>query len=486
MAFSSIRGPGLKPSPDIIATIARHPNLSSDQEAELILKAQGGDQGARQTVIYSNLAWICSVGGRLSRNGIEDGELISEGYFGLNKAIDQWNPLKGGNLRTFSARKIYKFQSEAIRQKNHIRLPKSTHEQLSKLKKAAAALGEDATVIQLAEETGIREKRIEQIQAVTQPVSLNSATGDQGNYELLDLQADDSQECLDPAISSELLDLIEKLHPRQREILHLYHWEDMSFQKISKCLGLSASQIQKIYKQSLNLLRRFLEGEINEFPALPLLEWRDYVFAKLFLSTGLSQIFTTVITKLQRLKRLHRTNATTSSNSTSSLIKDSTEGLVSLEVQLKIQSRLEPIISPFTGLPRLWHLLKREQPHLSRTNTHQTDSGGLRDGPKYLLDTFWHGISCIAKFLGYWPGAPRGSDQHRCRNGDRWRCRGKTQGHYQKKKVKLRIHPEIPLVKRYQLVRRKTKHKIEYRNSIRPFLRHSIYQSKSFPLNILS
>ncbi|MGR3278531.1 sigma-70 family RNA polymerase sigma factor [Acaryochloris marina NIES-2412] len=471
-----IKGTGLRPSPEIIATIVRHPKLSPDREAELILKAQDGDSEARQTVIYSNLAWICSMGGSLSHKGIEDGELISEGYFGLNKAIDQWDPGKGGNLRTFSKEKIYKFQSEAVHQKNHIRLPKSTYEQLSKLKKATAVLGEDVTVAQLAEKTEIKEKRIKTLQEISQPVSLNSVTGDRENLELLDQQADDCLGSLDPALSSELLDLVDRLHPRQREILHLYHWEELSFQKISDYLGLPAKQVRKLYKQALELLRRFLQGEINEFPALPLLEWCNFVFAKIFLATGLSQIFNVVVAQLKRLKNLHRNNHTGLIQSHPTVSQSSTEILPEPDREIGTQNLVEPSAQHSPWYQRLWHFLNSGKSLDSRVSTHQIDSGGLRDGPKFLLDTFWHGIRCIAQFLGYWPGSPRGSDQHRCHRGDRWRCRGETEGHYQKKKVKLRIHPTIPLVHSRQFLRKKTKSKIKCRNSIRPFLRHSIYQ----------
>lgn len=474
-----IKGTGLRPSPDIIATIVRHPKLSPDREAELILKAQNGDSEARQTVICSNLAWICSMGGSLSHKGIEDSELISEGYFGLNKAIDQWDPGKGGNLRTFSKEKIYKFQSEAVHQKNHIRLPKSTYEQLSKLKKATAVLGEEATVAQLAEKTEIKEKRIRTLQEISQPVSLNSVTGDRENLELLDQQADDCQGSLDPALSSELLDLVDRLHPRQREILHLYHWEELSFQKISDFLGLPAKQVRKTYKQALELLRKFLQGEINEFPALPLLEWRGFVFAKIFLATGLSQIFNIVVTQLKRLKNLHRNNHTGLVQSQLTVSQNSTEVLPESDSELPIQASAEQSTQHSPWYQRLWHFVNRGKSLDSRVSIHQIDSGGLRDGPKCLLDYFWHGINCIAQFLGYWPGSPRGVDQHRCRSGDRWRCRGKTERRYQKKKVKLRIYPTIPLAHYRQSSRKNTKPKIEYCNSIRPFSRHSICQLKA-------
>ena len=478
-----IKGNGLKPTLDIMGVIARHPRLSSDREAELILKAQDGDYEARQTVVYSNLAWICSMGGNFGHEGIDDCELISEGYFGLNRAIDQWNPEKGGNLRTFSAKKIYKFQSEAIRQKNHIRLPRSTYEQLSKLKKATASLSEDVTVAQLAKATNIREKRIEQLQAISQPVSLNNVAGDQGNLELLDLQTDDSQGSLDPAISSELLDLIDKLHPRQREIIRLHHWEELSFQKISDVLGLPAKRVRKIYKQSLVLLRKFLQGEINEFPALPVLQWHGFVYTKIFLATGLSQIFDVAVANLKRLKRLLCKNQTAPVCSKVPVSQSATEVLPKSDLGLDIQAQAGQSTQQSAWHQRLWHFVKGDISACAR-NTHLIDSGGLRDGPRYFLYYCWHGIYCVAQFLGYSPGSSRGSDQPRCRSGDRWRCRGQTEGYYKKRKVKPRIYQKILPVHNSQLLRNIARPKIEFSNTINSFTRPLINQSKHRHINL--
>lgn len=479
---------GLRPSPDIITTISRYPKLSPEREAELILKAQDGDYKAREIVICSNLYWICSVGGRFTRSsGIDDVELISEGYFGLNRAIDQWNPKKGGNIRTFSQRKIYKFQSEGIRKRNHIRLPKSTYEQLSSLKKATASLGEDASIAQLSGKTKIREKRIEQLQAISQPTSLNVIAGKSEDLELLDWQVDESQEKLDPAISSELLDLVEKLHPRQREVLHLHYWEEMSFLKISEFLGKPQKQVRKIYKQAIGLLRKFFEGEISEFPALPLLQWNNFVFAKIFLTTGLSKIFNAVVTQLQRLKRLHQNNHTTQTaphQPELPVSQNSTEVLLGDDRAWTVRNQAEYSTPHSAWYQRLWCFLNVAKTPFPNATKHRIDSGGLRDGPRYLVYYFWHSISCVVQFLGYWARSPRGSDQYRCRSGDRWRCRGETEGRCKKKKVRLRIYPKIPLVHDRPFFEHNTKPKIEFTNKINSFSRHPIYRHRYTHINI--
>lgn len=69
---------GLHPAPAVSSAINRNPKLPSDQEAELILRAQNGDHEARQQIITANLAWICSLGGSSSGKGLNDDELLSE------------------------------------------------------------------------------------------------------------------------------------------------------------------------------------------------------------------------------------------------------------------------------------------------------------------------------------------------------------------------------------------------------------------------
>jgi RNA polymerase sigma factor (sigma-70 family) len=377
-------------------------------------------------------------------------------------------------------RKIRKFQSQEIqRQRDQIRIPKSAHEQLSKLKKASAALGEGATVAQLAKETQIREKRIEQLQAISQPTSLNVATGSSGDQELLDQQADGSPAAFDLAIRSELVDLVKKLHPRQREVINLYHWQEMNFQQISDLLSLPIHRIKQIYKQALELLRQFLEGKINEFPPQPLLQWQQFIFAKLFLSTGLSSIFTGVVEKLQRLKRLHRNNSTPISPEQPGS-QSETEVSSSHDLGLDTQNH--------DGIPRkhsawherLWRYLSHGVELFSRIFTYRIDSGGLRDGSKYLLGNCRHDPSGLAQFLGYWTRSPCGGGQPRCCFRDRWRGRGQIERCFQKEQLISKICRHNFVVFGHRRSRPRTKPKIEYSNNIVLFSRPSISQDNAF------
>lgn len=469
MPLTSQTRRGLRPAPAVSAAIDRNPKLSPEQEAELILKAQNGDHAARQQVINANLAWICSLGGGSIGKGLEDDELLSEGVIALNRAIDQWLPDKGGDIRTYSKKKILKAQSEATSTVDPIRVPKSAQEQRAKLRKATAKLGEKATITQLAEEAQIREKRIEELQSISQPTSLNILVG-KGDTELLDLQADSS----DATLALELESAIEHLETREQTILRLRFLGGFTFQEIGDFFNLTNQRIQQIYKAALERLRVWLVGEkpedlaqSQEFPEAtqpipaPAL-WEHLVFAKLVLATGFCRIFDVFARTLKRVKPRSSQRKKTSSP----------------------QSVLQPLHDHRLGLPGDSKILNFRNPapppileSETEVITHQINSGGLRDGPQNLLDSCWHGLDCLAQFLGDWPGTPQRRNQHRCCIRDRGRGRRQTQ---------RRSHPKERLVSNdcrtvflwvsHHRLKPRTKPKIDISNNILRFSRPSINQ----------
>lgn len=458
MPFTPQNRKGLRPAPAVSATIDRNPKLPSEQEAELILKAQKGDHDARQQVINANLAWVCSLGGTSLGKGLEDDELLSEGVIALNRAIDQWMPDKGGDIRTYSKDKILKAQSESIATVDPIRLPRSAREQRSKLRKAINQIGEGATVAQLAEQTELREKRVEELQSIAQPSSLNIIVG-KGNTELLDLQADLN----DSTLALELQSVMEQLEPREQEILHLRFWDGLTFEEIGDFFNLTSQRIQQICKKALVCLRRWLRGEreddfapsqagIENIPVEPQTLWQQFAFAKWVLVTEFGRTLNLKQSK-QTPQRQHNRP-------------------VVLLPTPSIQGEVEP--AQHSGIRcEASHLRVFSTSRWFKVATHRIDSGGLRDGPQHLLDSCWHGLNCLAQFLGDWPRPPQESNQHRCRFRDRRRSRRQTQRKsYSKEGLILNVDWTSVLLLGHQRYKPKTKPKVEIYNKIMRFSRN--------------
>ena len=83
--------------------IAKVPLLTIKEEGELAELIRGGDEKARQQMITANLRLVVKIAQDYSNFGLGLLDLISEGNIGLMKAVERFDPNKGGKLSTYAA-----------------------------------------------------------------------------------------------------------------------------------------------------------------------------------------------------------------------------------------------------------------------------------------------------------------------------------------------------------------------------------------------
>ncbi len=83
--------------------IGQIPLLTPDQEIELAAKIKKGDKAARSLMIRSNLRLVVKIAHDYANLGLPLLDLISEGNIGLMKAVERFDPAKGGKLSTYAA-----------------------------------------------------------------------------------------------------------------------------------------------------------------------------------------------------------------------------------------------------------------------------------------------------------------------------------------------------------------------------------------------
>lgn len=88
--------------------------LSTEEEQELLLKKQAGDEGARNILIERNLRLVAHIVKKFDNTGEDNEDLISIGVIGLIKAINTFNPQKNTRLATYAARCIENESSMSI------------------------------------------------------------------------------------------------------------------------------------------------------------------------------------------------------------------------------------------------------------------------------------------------------------------------------------------------------------------------------------
>ena len=82
------------------------PPLSKDEEAELIARLDGGDEGVKSQLIERNLRLVVYIARRFENTGVGIEDLISIGTIGLIKAINTYQPAKNIKLATYASRCI--------------------------------------------------------------------------------------------------------------------------------------------------------------------------------------------------------------------------------------------------------------------------------------------------------------------------------------------------------------------------------------------
>lgn len=80
--------------------------LSEKEESEIILRAENGDEDARNTLVEHNLRLVVYIAKRFDNTGIDIEELISVGTLGLIKAVKNYNGDRKIKLATFASRCI--------------------------------------------------------------------------------------------------------------------------------------------------------------------------------------------------------------------------------------------------------------------------------------------------------------------------------------------------------------------------------------------
>ncbi|NOZ24756.1 MAG: sigma-70 family RNA polymerase sigma factor, partial [Nitrospirae bacterium] len=88
--------------------------------------------------------------------------------------------------------------------------------------------------------------------------------GDYNIYEhIQDENAEDPLTLIEKAdIKHQLEKAMDRLPEREKLILSLYYWEEITFKEIGKVLGISESRVSQLHSQAIIRMRAYVEGNI--------------------------------------------------------------------------------------------------------------------------------------------------------------------------------------------------------------------------------
>lgn len=265
--------PGVKINDPVrmyLKEIGRVPLLTADEEIELAIRIEQGDQAASRRLAEANLRLVVSIAKRYVGRGMLFLDLIQEGNMGLLKAVEKFDFRKGFKFSTYATWWIRQAITRAIAdQARTIRIPVHMVETINKLirvsRQLLQELGREPTAEEIAEEMGITPEKVREIQKIAQePVSLETPIGEEDDSHLGDFIED--QDALAPAdaaayelLKEQLEDVLDTLTEREENVLRLRFGLDdgrtRTLEEVGKVFGVTRERIRQIEAKALRKLR---------------------------------------------------------------------------------------------------------------------------------------------------------------------------------------------------------------------------------------
>src|SRR6202048_5025319 len=253
--------------------IMQTPLLTAQQEIELAARIKKGDQKARAWMIKANLRLVVKIAHDYLNLGLPLLDLISEGNIGLMKAIERFDPAKGGKLSTYGAWWIKQSIKRALaNQSKTIRLPVHLIDKIYKLNRASLTmseeLGREPTPEELSEEIGISSAKLSRLKTVSiRPASLDAPISDVDSTAFGEIVGDEDAQTpfelfRDKNMRDELSELLEVLDDRERKIIFkrfgLDDGNPKTLEEVGKKFGVSRERLRQLQNIALAKLRRGL------------------------------------------------------------------------------------------------------------------------------------------------------------------------------------------------------------------------------------
>src|SRR5271163_2304887 len=248
--------------------------LTPDEEIQLAARIKKGDKKAREHMIKANLRLVVKIARDYEGIGLPLLDLISEGNIGLMKAVERFDPAKGGKLSTYGSWWIKQSIKRALaNQSKTIRLPVHLVDKISRMRRTAMKLqeilGREPSDEELAEELGISTIRVAQMRtAAIRPASLDAPIGDEDSNNFAEVVQDENayspyEQLEEKTVTNMLQDMVDTLDPREATILRarfgLDGGSERTLEEVGEKFGVTRERVRQIQNIALRKLRKMIE-----------------------------------------------------------------------------------------------------------------------------------------------------------------------------------------------------------------------------------
>jgi RNA polymerase sigma factor for flagellar operon FliA len=236
------------------------------------------DEKARERLVLAYAPLVKYVAGRMSSglpSHVEESDLISYGLLGLISAIERFEPEREIKFETFAITRIKGSIIDELRSLDWV--PRSVRTKAREIEKANAKLEHRLhrapTDQEMAKELGVEIEEFQDslvrisnssVVALDELWTVSDSSGDQ--VSLLDTIQD--PQAADPAtemdtteMKDRLADAIARLPEREKLVVALYYYENLTLREIGEVLGVTESRVSQLHTKAVLRLKSRLQGD---------------------------------------------------------------------------------------------------------------------------------------------------------------------------------------------------------------------------------
>jgi RNA polymerase sigma factor FliA len=204
-------------------------------------------------------------------------DLVNAGVLGLIEAVHRFDPAKNVELKSYAKHRIQGAILDSLRELDWS--PRPLRRKARQIEEANqrlhGRLGRAASDSELAEELGISLTELQQLQADLRGLDLGSLqeeVTDEGNErELIHYLPNSPDEdpfflCLKSEMKSLLLKAVSELPDRERQLLALYYFEELTMKEVGEVLGVGEARVSQMHSATVLRLRARLRELLASRP----------------------------------------------------------------------------------------------------------------------------------------------------------------------------------------------------------------------------
>ena len=243
-----------------------------------------GDQALRDRLILMYAPIVKYVAGRLGSGlpaHVDEGDLVSYGLLGLISAIERYDPDRDVKFETYAIARIKGSILDELRALDWV--PRSVRSRARQIERAMAELeaklGHAPSDEELAKKVGISVEELEDsltdisrssIAALDELWTISGSGGDQVTLidTIEDTQGPEPQSAFAQTELREMVaDAITSLPEREKLVITLYYYEDLTLREIGEVLGVTESRVSQLHTKAILRLKARLSGSVTRATA---------------------------------------------------------------------------------------------------------------------------------------------------------------------------------------------------------------------------